>query len=79
MNDKDVTMTVSGREFQTMLSNENTILDAVIKVQEQAQAGNLIGMLDAVARSHQLILQAIKSNHALMHEIRVRNFPDEPN
>ena len=73
----DPIMSVYASELQSMLQNENTVIDALISVATSAQAGDLIRTLEEVSRSQQLILQAIKSNHALIHQIRIRTFEED--
>jgi hypothetical protein len=66
-------VTVDHTELMTILENNGTINEAILNVAQVAATGDLVSMLDAVIRSHQLILQALKSNTAIINQIRERH------
>lgn len=70
-----MTLTIDHTEVTTLLENNITICSACMAVQNKAAEHDLLGTLDAVIRSNELILQAIKSNTGILNQVRERNFP----
>lgn len=70
-------ITVDHTELLTILENNGTINTAILNVALIAGAvkdlPSVMDFVNAVQRSHELILQALKSNTAIVAQIRERN------
>jgi len=69
-----MTILVDHSELETILENNININEAILSVAKTAGTGDIVSTMEAVFRSHQLILQALKSNTAIVNQIRARNF-----
>ena len=65
-------MTIELEDLLCWSQNDNTICTSILEVAQAASTGNTQLTLDLVARSHQLIIQSLKSNHALREDIKQR-------
>ena len=68
-----MTLTVDHTELLTLLENNLNINNAILKVAETAGTGNILATVDAISRSHELILQSVKSTTAIINQIRERH------
>ena len=60
-------------EVITLLENNSNICDACLLVQTKAAVGDLMGMVKETERCMQLIIQAVKSNTSILHQVKTRN------
>jgi len=68
-----MTYSIDHTELMTLLENNLNINNAILKVAEISGSGDVLAVVKAVYRSHELILQSIKSTTAIIHQVQERN------
>jgi hypothetical protein len=68
-----MTIIADHTDLMTLLENNLTINNAILKVAQTAGTGDAVATLEELYRANQLILQALKSNSGIIHQIQQRN------
>jgi hypothetical protein len=59
-------------EVMTLLENNSNICNACLLVTQRAVAGDLESAMENMTRCTELIMQSIKSNTAILHNVQQR-------
>jgi hypothetical protein len=59
-------------EIMTLLENNSNICNACLLVREPALEGDVKGTIENMNRAVELIMQSIKSNTAVLHNVQQR-------
>jgi hypothetical protein len=70
---QNMMLSIDHTEVMTLLENHSNILDACILVQNKAAEKDLVGTAKATVRCMELIMQAIKSSNAVLHNVQERS------
>ena len=67
-----MTYSIDHTELVTLLENNLNINNAILAVAEISGTGDVLAVVKEVHRSHELILQSLKSTTATIHQVQER-------